>query len=143
MGYVILLWHSLSLPYNYLEQVTFTPCLVLAKHRKRWTDDRHGQTVTRLGLRCPRDLVSRPEIMDEEMETMQESIHQIHQLWKILSNGKLLKKGRHRSCLDETNQMSSGHVNAHLIHGIYVHTCSYIYVYSSSAGAKYSLSTKV
>ena len=31
-----------------LEQVTFTPCLVLVKPRKRWTDDRHGQTVTRL-----------------------------------------------------------------------------------------------
>ena len=31
-----------------LEQVTFTPCSVLVKPRKRWTDDRHGQTVTRL-----------------------------------------------------------------------------------------------
>ena len=31
-----------------LEQVTFTPCLVLVKPRKRWTDDRLGQTVTRL-----------------------------------------------------------------------------------------------
>ena len=31
-----------------LEQVTFTPCLVLVKPRKQWTDDRHGQTVTRL-----------------------------------------------------------------------------------------------
>ena len=31
-----------------LEQVTFIPCLVLVKHRKRWTDDRLGQTVTRL-----------------------------------------------------------------------------------------------
>ena len=30
------------------EQVTFTPCLVLVKPRKRWTDDRFGQTVTRL-----------------------------------------------------------------------------------------------
>ena len=29
-----------------LEQVTFTPCLVLVKPKKRWTD--HGQTVTRL-----------------------------------------------------------------------------------------------
>ena len=29
-----------------LEQVTFTPCLVLVKSRKRWTDDQHGQTVT-------------------------------------------------------------------------------------------------
>ena len=31
-----------------LEQVTFTPCLVLVKPRKPWTDDRLGQTVTRL-----------------------------------------------------------------------------------------------
>ena len=31
-----------------LVQVTFTPCLVLVKPKKRWTDDRHGQTVTRL-----------------------------------------------------------------------------------------------
>ena len=31
-----------------LEQVTFTPCLVLVKPRKRWTHDRLGQTVTRL-----------------------------------------------------------------------------------------------
>ena len=31
-----------------LEQVTFTPCLVLVKPRKRWMDDRLGQTVTRL-----------------------------------------------------------------------------------------------
>ena len=31
-----------------LEQVTFTPCLVLVKRMKRWMDDRHGQTVTRL-----------------------------------------------------------------------------------------------
>ena len=23
-------------------------CLVLVKHRKQWTDDRHGQTVTKL-----------------------------------------------------------------------------------------------
>ena len=28
--------------------ITFTPCLVLVKPRKRWTDDRLGQTVTRL-----------------------------------------------------------------------------------------------
>ena len=31
-----------------LEQVTFTPCLLLVKPRKRWTDDRLGQTVTGL-----------------------------------------------------------------------------------------------
>ena len=31
-----------------IEQVKFTPCLVQVKPRKRWTDDRHGQTVTRL-----------------------------------------------------------------------------------------------
>ena len=31
-----------------LEQVTFTPCLVLVKPRKRLTGDRLGQTVTRL-----------------------------------------------------------------------------------------------
>ena len=33
-----------------LEQVTFTLCLVLVKPRKRWTDDRLGQTVTRLEI---------------------------------------------------------------------------------------------
>ena len=33
-----------------LEQVTFTPCLVLVKPRKRWTDDQHGQTVMRLEI---------------------------------------------------------------------------------------------
>ena len=32
-----------------LEQVTFYPCLVLVKSRKRWTYGRHEQTVTRLG----------------------------------------------------------------------------------------------
>ena len=31
-----------------LEQITFTPCLLLVKPRKRWTDDRLGQTVTGL-----------------------------------------------------------------------------------------------
>ena len=31
-----------------LEQVTFTPRLVLLKPKKLLTDDRHGQTVTRL-----------------------------------------------------------------------------------------------
>ena len=31
-----------------LEQVTFTPFLEMVKPRKRWTDDRLGQTVTRL-----------------------------------------------------------------------------------------------
>ena len=50
-----------------LEQVTFTLCLV---PRKRWSDDRLGQTVTRLEITLPnvlspRDLVSRPDIMDE------------------------------------------------------------------------------
>ena len=34
-----------------LEQVTFTPCLLLVKPRKRWTDDGDGQTVTRLETR--------------------------------------------------------------------------------------------
>ena len=50
-----------------LEQVTFTLCLVLVKPRKRWMDDRLGQTVTRLvpNVLSPRDLVSRPDIMDE------------------------------------------------------------------------------
>ena len=52
-----------------LEQVTITLCLVLVKPRKRWTDDRLGQTVTRLEITpnvlSPRDLVSRPDIMDE------------------------------------------------------------------------------
>ena len=32
-----------------LKQVTFTLCLVLVKPRKRWTDDRLGQTVTEAG----------------------------------------------------------------------------------------------
>ena len=39
-----------------LEQVTFTPCLVLVKPRKPWTNDWLGQTVTSLetmfGLMC-------------------------------------------------------------------------------------------
>ena len=53
-----------------LEQVTFTLCLVLVKPRKRWTDDRLGQTVTSgdyvvPNVLSPRDLVSRPDIMDE------------------------------------------------------------------------------
>ena len=52
------------------EQVTFTPCLVLVKPKKQWTDDRHGQTdeggdyVVPNVLR-PRDLVSRPDNIDE------------------------------------------------------------------------------
>ena len=41
-----------------LEQVTFTPCLVLVKPRKRWTD------VVPYAL-SPSDLVSRPDNMDE------------------------------------------------------------------------------
>ena len=52
-----------------LGQATFTTCLVLVKPRKQWTDDRLGQTVTRLEtslcLMCPRDLVSRPDKMNE------------------------------------------------------------------------------
>ena len=55
-----------------LEQVTFTPCLVLVKPRKWWTDDRLGQTVARLETVVPnvlisRDLVSRPDNMDETL----------------------------------------------------------------------------
>ena len=50
------------------------PCLVLVEPRKRWTDDRPddrlGQTVTRLEITLclmlsPRDLVFRPDNMDE------------------------------------------------------------------------------
>ena len=56
-----------------LEQVTFTLCLVLVKPRKRWTDDRLGQTgqTDEAGdyvvpnVLSPRDLVSRPDIIDE------------------------------------------------------------------------------
>ena len=33
-----------------LEQVTFALCLILVKPRKRWTDNRLGQTVTRLEI---------------------------------------------------------------------------------------------
>ena len=45
-------------------------CLVLVEPRKRWTDDRLGQTVTRLEITLclmptPRDLVFRPDNMDE------------------------------------------------------------------------------
>ena len=48
-----------------LEQ-SHLPCLVLVEPRKRWTDDRLGQTVTRLEITlCPRDLVFRPDNMDE------------------------------------------------------------------------------
>ena len=35
-----------------LAEVTFTPCLVLVKPRKRWTYDRLGQTETMLCLIC-------------------------------------------------------------------------------------------
>ena len=53
-----------------LEQVTFTLCLVLVKPRKRSTDDRLGQTdeagdYVVPNVLSPRDLVSRPDIMDE------------------------------------------------------------------------------
>ena len=54
-----------------LEQVTFTPCSVMVKPRKRWTDDRLRQTLTGLEttlclmLSNSRDLVSRPDNMDE------------------------------------------------------------------------------
>ena len=55
-----------------LEQVTFTPCLVLVKPRKWWMDNRLGQTVTRLetmlclyNVLSPRDLVSGPDKTDE------------------------------------------------------------------------------
>ena len=56
-----------------LEQVTFTRCLVLAKPKKRWADDRRptwtdcdeaGDYVV-TNVLSPRDLVSRPDIMDE------------------------------------------------------------------------------
>ena len=58
-----------------LEQVTFTLCLVLVKPRKRLTDDRQtgldwtdcdeaGDYVVPNVL-SPRDLVSRPDIMNE------------------------------------------------------------------------------
>ena len=55
-----------------LEQVTFTPCLVLVKPRKRWTYgrptwtdcDEAGDYVVPNVL-SPRDLVSRPDNMDE------------------------------------------------------------------------------
>ena len=49
-----------------LEQVTFTHCLVLVKSRKPWTDDSDeaGDYVVPNVL-SPRDLVSRPDNMDE------------------------------------------------------------------------------
>ena len=52
------------------------PCLVLVKPRKRWTDDRLGQTVTVTGdyvvpnVLSPRDLVFRPDNMDETVPHM-------------------------------------------------------------------------
>ena len=54
-----------------LEQVTFTPCLILVKPRKPWTHDCLGQTVIEAGdyvvpnVLSPRDLVSRPDNVDE------------------------------------------------------------------------------
>ena len=54
-----------------LEQVTFILCLVLVKPRKRWTDNRLGADCDGAGdyavpnVLSPRDLVSRPDIMDE------------------------------------------------------------------------------
>ena len=48
-----------------LEQVTFTPCLVLVKPRKRWTDcEEAGDYVVPYVL-SPRDLIFRPDNMDE------------------------------------------------------------------------------
>ena len=35
-----------------LVEVTFTPCLVLVKPRKRWTYDRLGQAETMLCIMC-------------------------------------------------------------------------------------------
>ena len=54
-----------------LEQVTFTPCLVLVKPRKRWTGGRLTWTDCDVAGDYvvpnvfPRDLVSRPDNMDE------------------------------------------------------------------------------
>ena len=55
-----------------LEQVTFTPCLVLVKPRKLWTYDWLGQTLTSQAgdyvvpsVLSLRDLVSRPDNMDK------------------------------------------------------------------------------
>ena len=46
------------------------PCLVLVEPRKRWTDDRHGQAdeagdYVVPNVFIPRDLVFRPDNMDE------------------------------------------------------------------------------
>ena len=77
-----------------LEQITFTPCLLLVKPRKRWTDDRLGQTVmglvSMLCLMClvqDRDLVSRPDNMDE---TVPHTLTQISE--KIPSQDRLCDK---------------------------------------------------
>ena len=62
-----------------LEQVTFTPCLVLVKPRKRWTwsdCDEAGDYVVPNVL-SPRDLVSRPDNMDETVPYMSH-IHTTH-----------------------------------------------------------------
>ena len=76
------------------EQITFTPCLLLVKPRKRWTDDRLVQTVTgvvsMLCLMClvqDRDLVSRPDNMDE---TVPHTLTQISE--KIPSQDRLCDK---------------------------------------------------
>ena len=59
-----------------LEQVTFTLCLVLVKPRKRWTDDPTWTDCDEAGdyvvpnVLSPRDLVSRPDIMDETVPHM-------------------------------------------------------------------------
>ena len=62
------------------------PCLVLVELRKRWTDDRLGQTVTRLepdyvvpNVLSPRDLVFRPDNMDETVP---------HEADKTLTDGR-------------------------------------------------------
>ena len=61
---------------------SYLPCLVLVEPMKRWTDDLLGQTVTwleiALCLMCltqlsPRDLVFRPDNMDEAVPHMSES----------------------------------------------------------------------
>ena len=60
--------------HSVLEQVTFTPFLVLIKARKWWTDDRLGQTLMRLMntlcLMCVVQGTYSPDLSDNMDETV-------------------------------------------------------------------------
>ena len=85
-----------------LEQVTFTPCLVLVKPRKRSTDDcdEAGDYVVPNVL-SPRDLVSRPDNMDETVPHSLPSQRPFSLAEVVLPGTPLLRPSQyHRTFLD-------------------------------------------